>query len=437
MFQKPKGTEDYYPEEQAVKNKIFEVFRRVCWKYGFSEVESPAFEKVSLLAKKSGDEIKDQLFLMKRRETEEFGLRFDLTVPITRLFMQKQKEISKPVKWFAASRMWRYERPQAGRLREFYQLSVEMFGSGKPEADAEIINLAINCLTELGLTDNDFVLKLNNRKLLEGLLIKFVKEDKIESVIRIIDKKAKVSEEDFKNMLLETGLKLKDISKIKKILTADTIDKGEKLERNAIANEGFDNMKQILSMIDNRYVKIDLSTARGLAYYTGTVFEIYDKKGELRSMAGGGRYNNLVEFFGGEPTPATGFAIGLATLTLLLKKRKLLPKVSLAPEYYVVIVSDSIRPKAMRIVAEMSLYPLKDGAVPDIIDFIRTLRRQDGIEIVSNQLSTQLRGEFEAVTAAVNHCMKQAMAAPNTVVLVVKYLNVDLEIGRAPSLTPP
>lgn len=354
MFQKPKGTEDYYPEEQAVKNKAFEVFSKLCWKYGFSEVETPAFENIDLLTKKSGDEIKDQIFLFKRRnDKEDMGLRFDLTVPVTRMFLQKQKELPKPVKWFYTTRMWRYERPQAGRLREFYQMGVEMFGSGYPEADSEIINLAIDMLKSLGLTKLDFFVKLNNRKLLEGLLIKFVDEKKIDSIIRIIDKRAKVKEDEFNGLLVETGMPLKDISKVKKILAADSIEKLEKLEKNAIAKEGLDELKQVYSLLDPNFVKIDLSTARGLAYYTGTVFEIFDSKEEFRSLCGGGRYDTLVELFGGQPTPATGFAMGFSTLLLLLKEKKLVPKVSLAPDYYIAIVSENIIPQVMKIVADL------------------------------------------------------------------------------------
>jgi len=354
MFQKPKGTDDFYPEEQAVKNAIFSVFRKLCWRYGFSEIESPAFETVDLLTKKSGEEIKDQIFLFKRRDTEEFGLRFDLTVPFTRMFMQKQKELAKPVKWFGLSRMWRYERPQAGRMREFYQLSVEMFGSDKSEADAEIINIAINCLTDLGLTEKDFMVKLNNRKLLEGLLLKFVKEDKIENIIRIIDKRAKLDDEkEFGQMLSEAGLKLKEISQLKKILSADTLEKIEKLEKNAIANEGFNEMKEAMALVDPKFIKIDIATARGLAYYTGNVFELVDKEGVLRSIGGGGRYDNLVELLGGQSTPAIGFAIGLSTLLLLLKKTKRIPKISFAPDYYIAIMNDEVRADAMKIVAEI------------------------------------------------------------------------------------
>jgi len=353
MFKKPKGTEDFYPSEQEVKNKVFEVFRKVCRKYGFLEVETPAFETVELLTKKSGEEIKEQLFLFKRKDKEEFGLRFDLTVPIARMFVEKQKELPKPVKWFAISRMWRYERPQAGRLREFYQLSVEFFGAKYAEADAEIINISIDVLKQFGLNENDFVVKLNNRKLLEGLLLQFVKEDKVDSIIRIIDKKSKVNADEFNQMLAEAGLQLKDISKIKKILAADTIEKIDKLEKNAIANEGFEELKQIYEMVDKRFIQLDLSTARGLAYYTDAVFEVFDKNQELRSIAGGGRYDNLVELFGGQPTPATGFAMGLSTLLLLLGKKKAVPKADIGPDYFVAIVGESARQDAMKIVAEI------------------------------------------------------------------------------------
>jgi len=294
------------------------------------------------------------LFLFKRKDTEEFGLRFDLTVPLTRMFLQKQKEIAKPVKWFYTTRMWRYERPQAGRLREFYQMGVEFFGSKYSEADTEIISIAIEMLKQMGLTERDFVVKLNNRKLLEGLLLKFVKEDKIDSIIKIIDKKAKIADEkEFNQMLAEAGIQLKDISKIKKMLKADTIEKIEKIEKNAIANEGFNELKEVYSMIDSKYLRIDLSTARGLAYYTGNVFEIFDKEESLRSICGGGRYDDLVELFGGQPTPATGFAMGLSTLSLLLKKKKKLPKISFAPDYYVAIMNDKVRADAMKIVREI------------------------------------------------------------------------------------
>ncbi len=157
MIQKPKGTEDFFPEDKALQNAIFDKIKNTCDNYNFNEVETPAFETIQLLTKKSGDEIKEQIFTLDKRGKEEFGLRFDMTVPITRMYIEKQKALTKPVKWFALSRMWRYEKPQAGRLREFYQLSVELFGSNKAEADAEVISLAIDILKSLGLNDKDVV----------------------------------------------------------------------------------------------------------------------------------------------------------------------------------------------------------------------------------------------------------------------------------------
>src|SRR3989338_3174486 len=152
-FQKPKGTEDFLPEEMAQRNAIFSILRNTAVRFCFQEVSTPAIESLSLLTKKEGEEIKQQIFTLEKRSTEEFGLRFDLTVPITRLFVEQQKSLQKPVKWFSIDRMWRYEQPQKGRLREFYQLSAELFGSDSLYADAQIISFALECLEAFGLSE--------------------------------------------------------------------------------------------------------------------------------------------------------------------------------------------------------------------------------------------------------------------------------------------
>ncbi|MBW3004358.1 ATP phosphoribosyltransferase regulatory subunit, partial [Candidatus Woesearchaeota archaeon] len=205
-YQAPKGMEDYYPEKEAVKNKIFQVFRDVAVRYGFKEVSTPAMESFKLLSAKSGEEIKQQIFMIEKRGSEDLGLRFDLTVPITRLFVTKQRELTKPVKWFSIGKMWRYEAPQKGRLREFYQLSVEMFGSDKPEADAELLNMIIDIMKGLGLTEKDFFIKINNRKLLEGILLTAIKKEQLEAVTRVIDKQKKLTDTEFEQELLDLGL---------------------------------------------------------------------------------------------------------------------------------------------------------------------------------------------------------------------------------------
>ncbi|MBR9691398.1 histidine--tRNA ligase [Candidatus Woesearchaeota archaeon] len=350
QLQKPTGTTDFYPKEMGIRNKVFISLKRSAKRFGFMQVESPAFETIDLLTKKSGEEMLGQIFTLEQRGDEKFGLRFDLTVPITRMFLEKQKEIPKPVKWFGLSRMWRYERPQAGRLREFYQLSVELFGCDKPEADAEIINLAIDCLTSLKLTSNDFFVKINNRKLLQGLLLGAVKEEQLEAVIRIIDKVKKINDEEFERDL--KNLKV-DPREIKKILKCQSLEDVEKLKLNKQAKEGLQELKAIMQLVDEKFVKFDISVARGLAYYTGTVFEVYDKEEKFRALAGGGRYDSLVELYGGSPTPATGFGMGYSTLSLLLKEKELVPEPGIGVEYFVVIIGEEVREKALEIVKDL------------------------------------------------------------------------------------
>jgi histidyl-tRNA synthetase len=346
QFQKPKGTEDFFPEDMETRNKVFGALKEVAESYGFKEVGSPAFETLSLLTKKEGEDIKEQIFTLEKRSTEEFGLRFDLTVPITRMFIEKQKSASKPVKWFAIDRMWRYEQPQKGRLREFYQISVELFGSDTIYADAEILSLAIDSLTCFGLTENDFYIKLNDRKLLQALLLELIPKDKLETAIRLIDKRSKITQEEFEKELKKEGIA--KVDKINALLskTLDNID-----SKNEAVKTALDGIKNLLNLLGDKkkFVKFDISTARGLAYYTGIVFEAFDTAGKFRAILGGGRYDNLVELFGGQKTPATGFAIGYATLSLLLKEKGLLPSGESSVDFYIAPVSEKEVKEALSI----------------------------------------------------------------------------------------
>ena len=359
-YQAPKGMEDYYPEREAVKNKIFQVFREVAIRYGYQEVSTPAMESFKLLSAKSGEEIKQQIFMIEKRGAENLGLRFDLTVPITRLFITKQKELVKPVKWFSIGKMWRYEAPQKGRLREFSQLSVELFGSDKPEADAELLNMIIDIMKALGLSDKDFFIKMNNRKLLEGMLLTAIKKEQLEAVTRVIDKVKKLTDAEFEQELLDLGLdnfKIQRIrhaiqfngkpSKVLKEIKEHFADVPEETKR------GITEMENICRLVPEKYVVLDLSVARGLAYYTGTVFEVFDRQEKFRSMAGGGRYDNMVELFGGENCPATGFAIGEAVTTLVLKDCNKLPEPELEPDYFIAVVSEDVKKDAMKLAEKL------------------------------------------------------------------------------------
>jgi len=382
QFQKPLGTVDFFPEDIAVRQYIFNKLRETAVSYGYKEIEAPAFETIDLLKAKQGGEILEQIFVLEKKGEEEFGLRFDLTISATRMFIEKQKSIVKPVKWFYLTRMWRYERPQQGRLREFYQFGTECFGSGKPDADAEQISLIIDSLLDLGLKKDDFFVKLNNRKLLQGLLLGVVNDEDLFSVIRVIDKKNKITEEEFVSELQKLKLNNNQIESIKNIINIDmseikkisehaqkplVFDKTNSIESirkeindknikiNEMALEGLNELELIMDLLKNKkdFLKIDLSTARGLAYYTGIVFECYDQAEMFRAIAGGGRYDKMVELLKGEPCPATGFAIGYATLSLLLKEKGLLPEIDLSPDYFIAVVNNEVKDKAIEIAEKL------------------------------------------------------------------------------------
>ena len=352
-FQKPKGTQDFYPEDKALQNKIFNILRSVAQKYNFQEIESPAFENIEVLTKKEGEEITSQIFTLEKRGEEKFGLRFDLTVPAARMFIAKQKEIPKPVKWFYLSRMWRYEQPQTGRLREFYQLSAEIFGSDRPEADAEAISLLIDCFLALGLTSNDFLVKINNRKLLQGIVAELVPQGNINKVITLIDKKDKISEQDFIASLKDQGVDEAKAAQLMKMLNITDLAKLKDLNKEA--EEGKKELQAILELLKARkeFIQVNLSTARGLAYYTGTVFEVADRQGKFRALAGGGRYDQMIESFGGDPCPATGFGLGYATLLLILQEKKLMPAVDARPDFYIAAVTENEQEKALEIASQL------------------------------------------------------------------------------------
>ncbi len=351
-----KGTFDFYPKEKYTKEAVLDTLRQVAERAGFLWVETPALETVKLLTRKSGDEVKDQIFVIEQRGSEQFGLRFDMTVPLTRMFMKKQKELPKPVKWCYTTRMWRYEAPQKGRLREFYQYGVEMFGAQTAAADAEIIQLLLTSLFALGIKEKDIIVKINNRKLVQGLLFDLVPKEKMEVVLRIIDKSPKTTEEDVIQQLEKTGVK--KIKEIMRILSLrgkpkEVIKNLQSYSLNTLAQEGLNELKVVVDLVSSPCLVIDVSTVRGLAYYTGIVFECFDKEGKYRALAGGGRYDDLVQLLGGEATPAVGFAIGYAPLQLLLEDLRLFPQKNLTPKFYCIVVDESVRKYATEVVAKL------------------------------------------------------------------------------------
>ncbi|MEM4246860.1 MAG: histidine--tRNA ligase [Candidatus Woesearchaeota archaeon] len=359
MFQRVKGTNDFYPKDYLAHKEIMGKMAKVCESYGFLPVLTPGIETFKLLSAKSGEEVKKQIFMLEKRGAEELSLKPELTPGMTRMFVATQRQTPKPVKWYSVDRMWRYEAPQKGREREFFQISVEQYGSDKPEADAEIINLFVDCLLATGIKSKDFTVKINHRKLLSGILQDIVPKGKLEDAMRVVDKSSKIDEKEYFLEMEKAGISEPAAEQIRHAIaingTLQEVDKkiSEHLELNEIALEGWKNLKQILSMVKHDNVRIDLSVARGLAYYTGTVFEAFDNQGLFRALGGGGRYDQLTEVFGGEPCPATGFGIGYSTVSLLLQQKKLFPSPVTGPDFFIAPISEEMIPEAVNIARQL------------------------------------------------------------------------------------
>lgn len=323
-LQPVKGTRDFYPEEMRFRRWLFGKMRLVSEKFGFEEYDGPILEPVELYLGKSSEElIKKQTFLLKDRSGKTLALRPELTPSLARMVAYKKDQLTLPLRWFSIGPRFRYEQPQKGRLREFYQWDVDLLGVDTPEADAEVIALAITFLKELGFTPQEVVVKINSRKLMDfKFSLMNLSEDKKKAVLKAIDRKDKMKKEEWLSYLKSLGLKDLQIKDLEKILQ-DTDYKIESPE-----------LTEVFSTLSDlgvaEYAQYDPNIVRGLDYYTGTVFEVRDRQGNFRAIMGGGRYDNLVENIGGEKVSGIGFAAGDVLLELLIKeyKKKLIYKKS-------------------------------------------------------------------------------------------------------------
>lgn len=351
-FQTLPGFREFYPDALARRNHIFRLWRQTAHAFGFSEYDAPVLEPLELYKAKSGDEIEAQLFSFTDKGGREVALRPEMTPTVCRLVGEKAATLKRPIKWFSIAEFYRYERMQKGRGRCFFQFNADIFGEPGVEAETELIALLAQCLCSFGLTEQDFYIRLSDRNLwfyyLEALGLDDVR---VRSVLTAVDKYEKLGDDAFKGYADEFGplanelkdkilafLQVKSLSALEKILGAMS---GEKL------GARLGDWRKLLSNLEamglGRFVEVDLGVVRGLAYYTGFVFEAFDRKGELRALAGGGRYDNLVGKLGYGELPAVGFAIGDMTFALLLEQRGLMPTFVQAPDVYAVIGGEKER----------------------------------------------------------------------------------------------
>jgi histidyl-tRNA synthetase len=339
-----KGFRDFFPEECAMRNYIFDTWRSIARRYGFVEYEAPVVETTDLYRKKSGDEITSQLFCFKDKADREISLRPEVTPSLARMATTRHRDFKKPMKWFQIGSCFRYEEPQEGRTREFIQFNADILGDASSGTDAELIALSIDVMLAFGIQGEDFAIRLSNRQ----LWTQYLEDQKVPvehtaTFLQIVDKIERAKPEETATKLAAIGLTLENVRAFM-----------------AAADENHPAFAALRADLTARglwkYVRIDASIVRGLAYYTGTVFEVFDLKHGLRAVAGGGRYDKLCALMsdGNVDMAAAGFAMGDVVLGILLSKT---PSAQFAiteylnaqqgVEAYVVVADEDQRPHAL------------------------------------------------------------------------------------------
>ncbi|WP_152039817.1 histidine--tRNA ligase [Salinigranum salinum] len=357
MYDRLKGFRDFYPGEMAARREVLDTVEDAAARYGFREVGTPALERTRMYVDKSGEEIVDELYTFEDKGGRDVALTPELTPTVARMVVARGQELSKPIKWTSTRPFWRYEQVQQGRFREFYQTNVDVFGSAEPEADAEILAVAADALTGLGLSADEFEFRVSHRDILGGLLESFDESVHVREAIRAVDKSAKVERNEYYDLLHEAGLSYDQAREFDDLLSAEDLDALVEFAGTDRVEAAVGNLRAVLDATEDlgvrEYCTLSLETARGLDYYTGVVFECFDTTGSVsRAVFGGGRYDDLIESFGGQPTPAVGVALGDATLQLLCERAGVWPAEELATDYYVLTVGDT-REVAARIARDL------------------------------------------------------------------------------------
>ena len=344
-----KGTRDFYPEDMAVRSWLYGKLREVSESYGYQEYDGPFLEKIDLYAAKSGEElVKEQAFVFPDRGGDLITLRPELTPSLARMVAQRQKQFTYPLRWWSFGPFWRYERPQKGRTREFFQWNIDLIGANSPEGDAELIAICAAFFKSVGLSPAQVDISINDRRLMEGQLEKIgVTSDALrKTVFMLIDRRDKMIPAEWDGFAIQSGLTLTQLKELKAMLA-----NRELWKESAELTRVFSALEALGA---NDYVKFDPQIIRGLDYYTGTVFEARDKDREGRAILGGGHYDNLVEDVGGDPLPAVGFAMGDVMIRVVLEKYGCLPEFKPSPaDILVTVFEPSLLDHSLKISADL------------------------------------------------------------------------------------
>ncbi len=350
------GFRDFFPEEFALRAHIFEAMRRVARRYGFEEYDGPPLEPLELYTDKSGDEIVAQLYSFTDKGGREVALRPEMTPTLARMVAERANGIKKPIRWFSIPQLFRYERQQRGRLREHFQLNCDLVGDTGPPGDAEIIALAIDVMRALGLTAADVRVRISDRRMLAVLLEEIgIGAARQGLAFQALDKLGRSDYPARKQALLQAGAPESALAALE---TVPAVRNWADLEsRFPDAARAGEPLRETMAALDamglGEFLDLDLTIVRGLAYYTGTVFELFDAQRALRAICGGGRYDDLLERVGGVNLPALGFGMGDVVLGELLKERGLVPPPAVSAEVFLVAATSEDRPLVLRLAHQL------------------------------------------------------------------------------------
>jgi len=360
-IQSVKGTREFYPEQMALRNFINDKVRAASESFGYVEWDAPFIEPIALYAAKSGEElVKKQSFVFTDRGGDAVTLRPELTPSLARMIAARQGELTFPVRWWSFGPFWRYEQPQKGRAREFFQWNIDLLGADSPEADAELIAVAATFLRSVGLTPERAAIYVNDRRLVNSQLDALgIPAEKRVDALNLIDRRSKMDADKWDAYALEIGLAQPQLDGLKSVLAdLDLWKTSPELTRLFAALEAL-GVKE--------YVKFDPNITRGLLYYTGVVFEAFDVSGSVRrAILGGGRYDNLLADVGGQPLPATGFAMGDVVIGIVLQENGLVPEFHPSPASVLATVfDDNLRLQSIALAAELRRAGLNVSVYPE------------------------------------------------------------------------
>jgi histidyl-tRNA synthetase len=439
------GFRDFYPEQFAERAHLMGVWREVARRFAFVEYDGPPLESLELYTKKSGDEIVGQLYNFTDKGGREVALRPEMTPTLARMAAAKANALRKPVRWFSVPQLFRYERQQRGRLREHFQLNVDIIGEADVTADAELLAVAIEIMRGCGLTSSDVHARVSDRRLLQGVLSGLgVDEVQLPSVFDVVDKVDRRPRDVSIAKLEAAGMSTASIESFLALLDDSSLDGIERafpdapgVPERVVEIRRYFGLLRGLDVLE--WVKFDLKIVRGLAYYSGIVFELFDKAGEMRAICGGGRYDSLLKIVGDTDLPALGFGMGDVVLSDLLRERGLMPSSVLGPDVWLAGTDSGDRSSArVRQVAtqlrragvsvEYSLRPLS-------LNSQRSAAKQAGVSFV---VALPTAAETDAAWGEAEvpiHSFEDKEPRRSTVPALAQYLRAEIEKLRTPKPT--